>query len=61
MMESIQLWLILVNESAKALSIELPTISVVKAWENILQKAPALGRNEPESLVINSSCNFHSH
>lgn len=53
--------LILINESAKALSIELPAVSVVKAWENILQKTPALDRNEPESLVINSCCNFHSH
>lgn len=60
-MGSIPLWLILVNESAVALSVELPTIAGGKAWENILQKTPVLERSEPESLVINSHCNFHSH
>lgn len=56
---SIPLWLILTNENTKVLSVELPAILVVKAWENVLQKTPALERNEPKSLVINSCCSSH--
>lgn len=59
-MGSVPLWLILVNKSA-ILSIGLPTIAGGKTWENILQKTPVLERSEPESLVISSHCNFHSH